>query len=107
MSDSALGGTPRRWATGEPSLPVEAIRRHLSAGPAIILDEIEKASSNRHNGALADVLLGMLGRETASAYHDPYVEAEVDLSQLNWLMTANEVETLHAPLRDCGCSKKA
>lgn len=100
ISDSAFGGTPRRWQTGEPSQPVMTIRRHGSAGPAIILDEIEKASVNRNNGAIGDVLVGMLGRETASRYLDPYVEAECDVSQVSWIMTANEVESLQAPLRD-------
>src|SRR5690606_3514235 len=36
LSDSAIGGTPRRWSSGEPSLAVMAVRRHESAGPAII-----------------------------------------------------------------------
>lgn len=100
MSDSAVGGTPRRWHTGEPSLPVAAIRRHACAGPAVLLDEVEKASTSRHNGALVDVLIGMLGDETSSRYLDPYLECECDLSQVSWLMTANEIAPLPAALRD-------
>lgn len=100
MSDSTIGGTPRRWHTGEPSLPVTAIRRHACAGPGILLDEVEKASTSRHNGALVDVLIGMLGDETASRYLDPYLECECDLSHVSWLMTANEIAPLPAPLRD-------
>lgn len=100
LSDSAIGGTARRWSTGEPSLPLMAVRRHQCAGPAIILDEIEKIGSGRHNGNVHDVLIGMLERETSSRWHDVYLEAECDLSHVSWLMTANSIEPLPAALRD-------
>jgi hypothetical protein len=100
LSDSALGGTARRWSSGEPSLAVMAVRRHECAGPAIILDEIEKVGSSRHNGNVHDVLVGLLEKETSSRWFDPYVEATCDLSHLSWLMTANEVGSIAAVLRD-------
>ena len=59
LSDSAIGGTTRRWSSGEPSLAVMAVRRHECAGPAIILDEIEKTGTGRHNGRVHDVLMGL------------------------------------------------
>ncbi len=100
MSDSGLGGAARRWSTGEPSLPMLAVRRHECAGPVIILDEIEKVGTGRNNGNPHDVLLGMLEQETASRWHDPYIQASCDLSHLTWLMTANEVSTISPILRD-------
>lgn len=100
MSDSYLGGTPRRWSSGEPSLPVSAVRRHECAGPIIILDEVEKVGTGRHNGNAHDVLLGLFEPETSRQWHDPYVQASCDLSNLTWLMTANDVEPIPAALRD-------
>lgn len=100
LSDSALGGTARRWSSGEPSLAVMAVRRHESAGPAIILDEIEKVGTSRHNGNVHDVLVGLLEKETSARWFDPYLESNCDLSHLSWLMTANEVESIPAVLRD-------
>jgi hypothetical protein len=100
LSDSAIGGTPRRWSSGEPSLAVMAVRRHECAGPAIILDEIEKVGNSRHNGNVHDVLVGLLEKETSSRWFDPYVESNCDLSHISWLMTANEVESVPAVLRD-------
>ena len=100
MSDSALGGTPRRWSSGEPSLPILAVRRHASAGPVIILDEIEKIGTGRHNGNPHDILLGLFEPETSARWHDPYIQASCDLSNLTWLMTANAVEPIPAVLRD-------
>lgn len=100
ISDSGLGGTPRRWSSGEPSLPMLAVRRHECAGPVIILDEIEKVGTGRHNGNLHDVLLGLFEPETSSRWHDPYIQSNCDLSNLSWLMTANDVALVPAVLRD-------
>lgn len=104
VSDSMHGGTSRKWTSGEPSLPVAVIRTHRHAGPFIILDEIEKAGTGRHNGNLHDVVHGLLERETASRWHDPYIDAPCDLSQVSWIMTANTVEPVPKSLRDrCRC----
>ena len=100
VSDGAFAGTPRRWSTGEPSLPVALITRYKAAGPGAILDEIEKVGTSRHNGQVHDALLAFLERETASRFHDPYVQAPCDLSHVTWLMTANSLDGLSAPLRD-------
>ncbi|SCY65476.1 AAA family ATPase [Microvirga guangxiensis] len=100
VSDGAFAGTPRRWSTGEPSLPVALITRYKAAGPGAILDEVEKVGTSRHNGQAHDALLAFLERETASRFHDPYVQAPCDLSHVTWLMTANSLEGLSAPLRD-------
>lgn len=104
VSDSMHGGTSRKWTTGEPSLPVAVIRTHRHAGPVIILDEIEKAGTSRHNGNFHDVLHGLLERETAARWHDPYIDAPCDLSHISWIMTANTVDPLPKSLRDrCRC----
>ncbi|TPL02547.1 AAA family ATPase [Mesorhizobium sp. B2-4-14] len=100
LSDSAVGGTARRWSSGEPSLAIMAVRRHECAGPAIILDEIEKVGTGRHNGNVHDVLIGLLEKETSRRWFDPYVEANCDLSHVSWLMTANEVGSVSAVLKD-------
>ena len=100
MSDSAIGGTARRWQTGEAALPIVAIRRHDIANPLIILDEVEKVSSRRDNGAVHDVLVGLFEKETASSWHDPYLETACDVSQVCWLMTVNDIHHLPAVLRD-------
>lgn len=100
VSDGTFAGTPRRWSTGEPSLPVALITRYKAAGPGAILDEIEKVGTSRHNGQAHDALLAFLERETASRFHDPYVQAPCDLSYVTWVMTANSLEGVSAPLRD-------
>ncbi|MEY9582730.1 AAA family ATPase [Sinorhizobium fredii] len=100
LSDGAIGGTARRWSSGEPSLPVMAVRRHKCAGPVAILDEIEKIATSRRNGNVHDVLIGLFEPETSSRWHDPYVQAHCDLSHVSWLMTANSLDPIPAALRD-------
>lgn len=100
MSDGALGGTPRRWSSGEPCLPMLIVRRHECAGPLIILNEIEKVGTSHHNGNVHDLLVGLFEPETSSQWHDLFVQASCDLSHLTWLMTANAIEPISAVLRD-------
>ena len=45
-------------------------------------------------------MLALLERQTARSYLDPYVQAEVDLSHVNWIATANSVEDIPRPVRD-------
>ena len=100
VSDSAIAGTPRRWSTGEPSLPVALIRRWKTASPGIVLDEVEKTGTSRHNGHMLDALLGLLEPRSSTNWHDPYVEAAVDLSHVLWVCTANSMEGVPGPMRD-------
>lgn len=99
-ADSALMGTSRRWSTGEPSMALSSVLRHRVANPGLILDEVEKAGTGNHNGNALDAILPMLETSTAAAYHDPYIQAPVDLSRLSWLMTANTIAPLKRHLRD-------
>jgi hypothetical protein len=100
MSDSAIGGTARRWSSGEPSIAVLAVRHHHMAGPVVILDEIEKVGTSRHNGNPHDVLIGLFERETSSRWFDPYIESACDLSHVSWLMTANTLAGVPPVLLD-------
>jgi hypothetical protein len=99
-SDNTFGGTPRRWSSGEHCAPLEAVRRHRVANPMVLIDEIDKAGASRHNGALTSALLPFLEPENARAYPDPYVQSEVDLSHVNYILTCNEDSALPGPLRD-------
>ena len=64
------------------------------------LDELEKVGTSRHIGNVQDALLGLLERVTASAWFDPYVQAPVDLSNVAWIGTASDVQSVPASLTD-------
>jgi hypothetical protein len=98
--DNAFAGTPRRWHSGEHCAPLEAVHRSLKANPAVLVDEIDKGASSRHNGNLELSLLPFLEVETSARYPDPFTESELDLSHVNFLLTANDDAHLQGPLRD-------
>ena len=100
MADSSIMGTARRWSTGEPTFALASIMRHQVANPLLVIDEVEKTSDGGHNGNALNALLALLEPETAARYHDPWVQAPVDLSNISWLMTANSIGSLPHPLRD-------
>jgi hypothetical protein len=102
VSDSAFAGTARRWSSSEPSLPLRLIRDRACANPGILLDELDKPAAGKggSGGRLWDALVGMLEPETARAWLDPYIDAEVDLSAVNWMATANDLRPVPDVLLD-------
>jgi hypothetical protein len=98
--DNAFAGTPRRWHSGEHCTPFEAVNRSLKANPAVLVDEIDQSASSRHNGNIELSLMPFLEIETSARYPDPFTESELDLSHVNYLLTANDDAHLQGPLRD-------
>lgn len=100
VADGHIAGVSRGWSSGHPSLPLDAMRAHRIPNPILILDEIEKAAESRRNGNLVDAVLSMLEPETASAWVDQFIQGPVNLSAINWIMTANTLAGLPGPFLD-------
>lgn len=98
--DGAFGGTSRRYNSTEPCFPIRALAQAKQANPLIVLDELEKAATNRRDGRLWDILLAFLEPETARRYHDHALQMEFDLSFPSYVFTSNSRGDLPAPLQD-------
>ncbi|WP_457090586.1 AAA family ATPase [Microvirga sp. P5_D2] len=98
-TDQGIIGSPRRWASGYPSLPILTVERHGVANPAIIIDEIEKAGRSTA-GSIHDPLLSLLEKGTAAKWRDQFLDSEVDVSHLSWIFTANALDGIPGPLRN-------
>lgn len=98
--DGAFGGTSRRYNSTEPCFPLRALAQAGQANPLIILDELEKAATNRRDGRLWDVLLAFLERETSVRFHDTALQMDFDLSFPSYLFTANSRTGIPDPLLD-------
>jgi MoxR-like ATPase len=94
------GGTPRGWSESTPCIPARAVQTNKIANPIVMVDEVEKASPNTRNGVLWSVLLGHLDRETAARFRDAALDAELDLSWVSHVATANSIDPLPDPLKD-------
>jgi len=91
-------GTARGFSTTEPSAVLRTMVQNQSANPLIFIDEIEKAGGSERNGRIKETLLAMLEPESASHWYDESLCASCNLTQVNWILAANSLEGIPAPL---------
>lgn len=96
-SNAELAGNPRGFRHQQPCFPAMTMLRTGTANPVVIIDEVDKAAAGTM-GDPVSTLLGMLERSTAARFFDGCLAVEVDLSHVNWILTANRVDRLPAPL---------
>ena len=96
-SNAEMAGNPRGFRHPQPCFPAMAMLRTGTANPVVVVDEVEKAAC-ADMGDPIGTLLGMLERSTAGRYFDGCLAAEIDLSHVNWVLTANRVDRLPTTL---------
>lgn len=100
-----ISGLEKGWANANPGVPVDMMLAEGIANPVIIVNEICKAPvgiSSTSGGvtSLTTALLQMLEKETAARFECPVFRLRFDLSRINWILTANDLDRVPAPLRD-------
>ncbi|MCJ2025580.1 AAA family ATPase [Methylobacterium sp. J-067] len=100
-SDNSIGGTPIRWSSGHPGVVDGLLARSGTANGLVLLDELDKAAGSRTSGGHPfDILHGLFEAETARAWRSPYLLAELDLSHVTYVCTANSLDGIPASLLD-------
>lgn len=90
-----LSGTSRGWGNGRPGSLPTLLARSKTASAIVVVDEIDKARRDTFNDAgLQAYLLGLLDPLTAKRHRDSYLCAELDLSGICWIATANRLSTI-------------
>ena len=100
ISDEAeILGHMRSYVGATPGKIISGLIKAKTSNPVILLDEVDKITKS-YKGDPASILLDVLDSNQNHSFVDNYIDEEVDLSKVLFILTANNVDDIPIALKD-------
>lgn len=97
--EAEILGHRRTYVGASPGKIIQQMKKAKTSNPVFLIDEVDKITKD-YKGDPASALLEILDKSLNNRFCDNYIEEEFDLSKVLFILTANNIEKVPAPLLD-------